>query len=109
MVSIIPAFVVPLLNNRSHFPFQFLYQITLYNIAISKISFHDVLASITSNEFTDDRSYNSSDPDYRDYLETMKKQLQSEWNNLGSDFEIICYDTPTNANEESKGPYTCDW
>lgn len=71
---------------------------------------YNILASITcNNEFDDDKPYSGSDPVYREYLETMIEQLEDDWKNLESDFEVVCYDTPTNANEQSKGPYTYNW
>lgn len=67
-----------------------------------------ILASITVDSLTEDGYYNSSDPHTREYMENMKEQMQDEWDDLGSDYEMVYYDIPTTTNDEGDGPYSCN-
>ncbi|KRT83451.1 hypothetical protein AMK59_3230 [Oryctes borbonicus] len=49
----------------------------------------------------------SSDPIIREYFETLEEQKQMEWDSIGSDFEVISYDIPTDANNDCDCAFAC--
>lgn len=64
-------------------------------------------SELLPTEVFDTKKY--SDPTFREYLETVGEQKQLEWDDVGSDFEIVSFDIPTycstNANDEA---FTCN-
>jgi chromosome condensin MukBEF complex kleisin-like MukF subunit len=47
-----------------------------------------------------------SDERTKEYLEDMAELKHDEWDDLGSDFEMVLSDCPGNANCKGKGPYS---
>ena len=50
-----------------------------------------------------------SDPTLREYLETVAEQKRLEWDDVGSDFEVVSFDIPTHssANTDDEA-FTCN-
>ncbi|XP_069675082.1 protein SERAC1 isoform X2 [Periplaneta americana] len=47
-----------------------------------------------------------SDEQTKQYLQDMAEFKQDEWDNLGSDFEMVLSDCPEESNSKGKGPYS---
>jgi chromosome condensin MukBEF complex kleisin-like MukF subunit len=47
-----------------------------------------------------------SDERTKEYLEDMAELKHDEWDELGSNFEMVLSDCPENASREGKGPYS---
>ncbi|XP_022905286.1 protein SERAC1 isoform X2 [Onthophagus taurus] len=53
------------------------------------------------------RKYYSSDEVMQEYFERYEDQSRLDWEALGSDYEVISRDIPTNANVEEEEAYCC--
>lgn len=65
-----------------------------------------LFSGVSSRVHGQDIGSSVSDEQTKEFLEDMAELKHDEWDELGSDFEMVLSDCPENSNCEGEGPYS---